>query len=472
MDILTLAQSKTKLKKTASTHGGEWVGPCPSCGGRDRFHVWPEKTDSRRSDRVGIYWCRSCGKAGDVVQWLVDFEGMSYADAFRTLGEPMPENHSHKYAAPKLHKPPPTECTSNQPERHTDQSDLWLSKAAALVEHAEKLLSETAFAIKWLKKRGITKKTAAGMRIGWLSEDRFRQREAWGLPQQMKDNGQAKKLWIPGGLVIPMLDGTGAVRRIRIRRFGEQEPRYYVMPGSIMACMAHGFPNRAAVIVESELDAIMLAGIAGDLAAVLALGSSTAKPGADATKALAACAVVLVALDSDRAGAEAMRWWSDNFPNSRRWPVPAGKDPGEAFASGVDIRAWVTAGFPTAWGIGPSSFGLVSGRMAECEIVSKNEERAPVEESKAPITALEELAELLKRHPVKIRVSPDASRVIILESQDWKRRNWETSKRISELVFRDCAVLEHIMRHGAEIIDGKNIIQGYAEEAQSDGIEK
>jgi len=47
--------------------------------------------------------------------------------------------------------------------------------------------------------------------------------------------------------------------------------------------------------------------------------------------------------------------------------------------------------------------------------------------------------------------------VIILESQDWKRRNWETSKRISELVFRDCAVLEHIMRHGAEVIDGKNI---------------
>jgi hypothetical protein len=250
-----------------------------------------------------------------------------------------------------------------------------------------------------------------------------------------------------------MVDGAGAVRRIRIRRFGEQEPRYYVLPGSIMACMAHGFPSRAAVIVESELDAIMLAGISGELVAVMALGSSTAKPGAEATKALAACAVVLVALDSDRAGAAAMRWWSENFTNSKRWPVPVGKDPGEAFADGVDIREWITAGLPKAWGIGPSAFGLVSGRAAECEIGTKSDGVAAV------ATAIDELASLLRKHPVQIRVAPDLSRVIILESQDWKRRNWDTSKRISELVFRDCAVLEHIMRHGAEIIDGKNILR-------------
>jgi DNA primase len=75
VDILTIAKRKTELRKIASTHGGEWVGPCPACGGRDRFHVWPDKTDSKRPERVGVYWCRSCGKAGDVVQWFVDFEG-------------------------------------------------------------------------------------------------------------------------------------------------------------------------------------------------------------------------------------------------------------------------------------------------------------------------------------------------------------------------------------------------------------
>ena len=30
--------------------GGEYKGPCPNCGGTDRFHV--------RMD--GVYWCRVC----------------------------------------------------------------------------------------------------------------------------------------------------------------------------------------------------------------------------------------------------------------------------------------------------------------------------------------------------------------------------------------------------------------------------
>lgn len=35
----------------------EWAGPCPVCGGRDRFMVWRERKN---------YWCRQCGLKG----WL------------------------------------------------------------------------------------------------------------------------------------------------------------------------------------------------------------------------------------------------------------------------------------------------------------------------------------------------------------------------------------------------------------------
>lgn len=35
--------------------GDEYVGPCPQCGGVDRFHVWEEKQN---------FWCRQCGYAG------------------------------------------------------------------------------------------------------------------------------------------------------------------------------------------------------------------------------------------------------------------------------------------------------------------------------------------------------------------------------------------------------------------------
>ena len=44
----------------------EWAGPCPWCGGTDRFHVWTK----------GNFWCRPapghCGKSG----WLDELDGM------------------------------------------------------------------------------------------------------------------------------------------------------------------------------------------------------------------------------------------------------------------------------------------------------------------------------------------------------------------------------------------------------------
>ena len=45
--------------------------------------------------------------------------------------------------------------------------------------------------------------------------------------------------------------------------------------------------------------------------------------------------MILVALDfgdGDLAGAKGWPWWQGQFSQARRWPVPAGKDPGEAFA--------------------------------------------------------------------------------------------------------------------------------------------
>ena len=58
----------------------ELAGPCPACGGRDRFLVWPDRP------RGGAYLCRQCGARGDGIQFLRDFCRLSYADACRTLG--------------------------------------------------------------------------------------------------------------------------------------------------------------------------------------------------------------------------------------------------------------------------------------------------------------------------------------------------------------------------------------------------
>jgi DNA primase len=41
MNLVDLIGRDTTLRKVASTHGGEYAGSCPWCGGDDRFRVWP-----------------------------------------------------------------------------------------------------------------------------------------------------------------------------------------------------------------------------------------------------------------------------------------------------------------------------------------------------------------------------------------------------------------------------------------------
>lgn len=77
VDILTLLSRDTDLRRVASTSGGEYAGPCPWCGGRDRFRAWPES---------GRWWCRQCGRRGDSIQYLRDCHGLTFTEAKRALG--------------------------------------------------------------------------------------------------------------------------------------------------------------------------------------------------------------------------------------------------------------------------------------------------------------------------------------------------------------------------------------------------
>jgi hypothetical protein len=36
-----------------------------------------------------------------------------------------------------------------------------------------------------------------------------------------------------------------------------------------------------------------------------------------------------------------VRFWTDRYHNLKRWPPPIGKDPAEAWAEGVDLKAWL-----------------------------------------------------------------------------------------------------------------------------------
>jgi len=327
------------LKKAATTGGGEWAGPCPFCEGNDRFRVWPEQGPT------GRYWCRGCGKKGDGIQFLRDKDGLSYREACVRLGV-MPS------LTGKCPHRVPTRATwaTWEPRPSTAPGDVWTDRAGAFLKACQRTLLGPAGSgcREWLKGRGLTEATIKAGGLGWHIADTWESRESWGLLPEQKEDGKPRRVWLPGGLVIPLKVGD-QVHRLRVRRPDPGEgPRYVIIPGSGSSPLTLG-TGTAWVIVESELDAFLLWQEAGDLAGVIALGSAQARPDLNTDRALRAAGLILVSLDSDGAGAsESWKWWLKQYPNARRWPIPAGygKDPTEALQAGLDLRAWVMAGLP------------------------------------------------------------------------------------------------------------------------------
>jgi hypothetical protein len=372
MNLLDLAQKNGRTyKRVSGNNGGEYNGPCPSCGGEirtakqisdgdlypNRFHIWPSQGDH------GTFWCRGCNKGGDAIEYLREMEGLSFKAACEQIGKALPEQE--EFQKPKFKKPA---AETFQPRELAAPSDLWQQHAEKFVDHChQQLLGNDGpdSALAYLAGRGITRETAIKHRLGWNpgenGKDAYRAREAWGLDTIEKD-GKKKKLWLPIGLVIPLYVNN-VLRRVRIRIPNERRTEkyslpYYLVPGSSMDTYVINPAAKAFVVIEAELDAILVDQFAGDLVGSMAMGNSTAKPTAGAYALLENCLHISNALDYDakttddgryqNAGGTAWLWWKKHFPQAERWPVAVGKDPGDMHKAGVDVREWVKAGLPPA----------------------------------------------------------------------------------------------------------------------------
>jgi hypothetical protein len=84
LNVISFVRQDVDSKFVASTNGGEYAGPCPVCGGKDRFRVWP------REGAGGRFWCRQCGKSGDLIEYLRWNRNMTFRDACRIAGKALP----------------------------------------------------------------------------------------------------------------------------------------------------------------------------------------------------------------------------------------------------------------------------------------------------------------------------------------------------------------------------------------------
>ena len=322
--VFELAQCDTQLKKVSVN---EYAGPCPACGGRDRFHVNLRKRDGR-----GAWMCRVCRPAemfgwGDDVDYLVAFRGMSKREALKIAREQLntllnQAQVARKYAAPDDDKPP---------------REAWQEKAREYVERAQHALWHTPAgraALEYVRGRGLQDETIRAAQLGFsLDRDRA---------------GNASPY-----LVIPWHTGdlTGTYWAINRRDLRDDRPagapRYKLLFGSSKQGLYGGsllarsrkFPT---FLVEGELDALILAQEARGLSInVVATGGQTSILTRWAIR-LARMPLVLLAQDNEDKGNNQARAWLEVLPNARRYR-PLEKDVNAMHLEGWSVRTWIEA---------------------------------------------------------------------------------------------------------------------------------
>jgi DNA primase len=321
VDLLDLVNRDTRLRKVAGTRGGEYAGPCPSCGGEDRFRVQPEQ---------GLWFCRGCrdrwADAIDYVRWR---DGLSFTEAVQALGGVGPARIAYGRRLPSL--PPPLPVPSK----------LWQARAQdVVVEAANCLWSERgAKALAYLRARGLSDETIGTYVLGYIPEVRWDDPVPWGL--KLEDD---KKVWLPRGIVIPwIMRDDDEVWSIKIRRPGG-EPKYIAVKGSVPTIFGTlRFRERDLLVLpEGEFDAMLLWQHANDIADVLTLGAAGKNLDWRAMLYLLSSTRQLVIYDGDTAGAAGAEKLIRTSPRMRRLDLPDGQDITDYHLAGGDLRRLVT----------------------------------------------------------------------------------------------------------------------------------
>ena len=306
VDIVDAIDARVSLKKA----GTNYVACCP-------FHS--EKTPSFTvSPTKQFYHCFGCGAHGNAINFLMEFNGMSFTDAVGDLatlvGLTVPDDERSQSSVPS-------------PGQKTVYQRLFEVMSVA-TRFYQSQLKNSEEAIAYLKKRGLTGKTAAQFAMGyapagWQSLSAafpdYQSKETQDLLMQAglvikgQDGGHYDRF--RSRIMFPILDQKGKIVGFGGRVLGQGEPKYMNSPETPLFEKSRELYNlfsaRSAIrqtskvlVVEGYMDVVALA--QHDIHyTVAALG--TAITGIHIQKLLRQTDHVIFCFDGDRAGKKAAR---------------------------------------------------------------------------------------------------------------------------------------------------------------------
>jgi DNA primase len=352
VDFLELVAARTELRRAGPTR---YEGLCP-------FH--DERTPSFGIDPTQkVYYCFGCQASGDVFTFVQETEGVDFKGALELLSE------RYNVELEREQEDPREAQRRGQRERLLEL----LSRTTAYYERYLWESKEAARAREYLDARGLGEEVLRRFRVGYapsawdkvLMASRrggFSEQElyATGLAQRSKDNERPYDRF-RARIMFPLADVRGRVRGFGARAMREdQRPKYLntsdndlyhkgrQLYGADLARAAAAREGQV-ILCEGYTDAIALHQAGMDNA----LGLMGTALTADQVGELARMAqTVLLALDSDTAGQEAMLRASTLAAKRklelRVVPMPEGADPAEMIASdGADaMREAVAKAIP------------------------------------------------------------------------------------------------------------------------------
>ena len=300
IDIVEVINKVSPLKRT----GKNFMCCCP-------FHK--EKTPSFSvSQQKQFFKCFGCGASGNVIGFLMRYEGLSYPEAIRKLAE------SIGMTVPE---------TPRDRETRTRVRSLTDMMKAASDYYSASLKTNTR-TIEYLKQRGITGETAARFALGYSPDAWQPLKDVFGDQYASKDleeedgcglvihNGDKRYDRFRGRLMFPIRNPRGQVIAFGARTLnGDEHPKYLNSPETALyhksreiyglyEASASIREKHRAIVSEGYMDVIQTSQ-AAFTEACAALG--TAVTAEHVQKLLRAVDTVYFSFDGDSAGQHALR---------------------------------------------------------------------------------------------------------------------------------------------------------------------